>query len=286
MDQPVAVRILHLTKRFGQLVAVDDLSLEIRRGEVFGLLGPNGAGKTTTVNMCVGLLAPDSGSVELDGAGKPTDADVRARIGVAPQSIAIYDELTAQENLEFFARLYGLRGAALGDRARWALEFVGLAERARDRVQTYSGGMKRRLNLAAGLVHDPELLICDEPTVGVDPQSRNAILERILELKRLGRTVIYTSHYMDEVERICDRVGIIDHGRLLALDTVDGLIRKHGGDDLVIADMPRGEVRIATREPLAELQKLLGAGGLGRFRVERPDLEQVFLNLTGRTLRE
>ena len=153
-------------------------------------------------------------------------------------------------------------------------------------MQTYSGGMKRRLNLAAGLVHDPELLICDEPTVGVDPQSRNAILERILELKQLGRTVIYTSHYMDEVERICDRVGVIDHGRLLALDTVDELIRKHGGDDLVIAATPRGEVRVATREPLTELQKLMASGGLGRFRVERPDLEQVFLNLTGRTLRE
>ncbi len=286
MNQPVAVRISQLTKRFGQLVAVDDLSLEIRRGEVFGLLGPNGAGKTTTVNMCVGLLGPDGGTVELDGAGKPTNAAVRARIGVAPQSLAIYDELTAQENLEFFARLYGLGGAARRERVRWALDFVGLADRCRDRVQTYSGGMKRRLNLAAGLVHDPELLICDEPTVGVDPQSRNAILERILELKRLGRTVIYTSHYMDEVERICDRVGIIDHGRLLALDTVDELIRKHGGDDLVIAATPHGEVRVATREPLAELQKLLGSGGLGRFRVERPDLEQVFLNLTGRKLRE
>lgn len=286
MGHPLAVRIAHLTKRFGPLVAVDDLSLEIRRGEVFGLLGPNGAGKTTTVNLCVGLLAPDGGSVELDGAGRPTSPGVRARIGVAPQNIAIYDELTARENLEFFARLYGLDGAARRERVRWALEFVGLADRAHDRVQTYSSGMKRRLNLAAGLVHDPDLLICDEPTVGVDPQSRNAILERILELKQLGRTVVYTSHYMDEVERICDRVGIIDHGRLLALDTVDGLIRKHGGDDLVIADTPGGEVRVATREPLAELQKLLTSGTLGRFRVERPDLEQVFLNLTGRTLRE
>lgn len=280
------ITLTNVTRRFGALTAVDDLSLEIRRGEVFGLLGPNGAGKSTTVNLIVGLLLPDRGDVAINGGGRPTDAAVRRQIGVAPQSLALYDELSGQENVRFFGQVQGLGGKDLDARTRAVLEFVDLYDRRRDRCGTYSGGMKRRLNLAAALVHDPTLLLFDEPTVGVDPQSRNAILEKIVELKRQGRTVVYTTHYMEEVERICDRVAIVDHGRLLALDTVDGLIAAHGGHNLVIAETAGGEQRFESDDPLADLTRLQNGGGLGRFRVERPNLESVFLKLTGRKLRE
>jgi len=281
--------MLHLSglrKRFGALVAVDGLSLEIPRGEVFGLLGPNGAGKTTTVNLAVGLLTPDEGSVEIDGAGSPAHPAARRRIGVAPQALAIYEELTAQENLLFFGRLQGLAGDRLHERADWALEFVGLADRRGDRVSTYSGGMQRRLNLAVALIHDPPILLLDEPTVGVDPQSRNAIFDRIITLRARGCTVVYTTHYMEEAQRLCDRVGIMDQGRLLALDTVDRLIAEHGGKSMVVAECADGEVRVETDDPLAELQRLQETRRLVSFHVDRPSLETVFLNLTGRSLRD
>jgi len=280
------IKFSDVVRRFGSITAVDQLSLEIRTGEVFGLLGPNGAGKSTAVNLAVGLLIPDSGGIAIDGSGRPTDAAVRRKIGVAPQSLALYDELSGEENVRFFGTVQGLSGAALSDRTRWALDFVDLSDRRRDRAGAYSGGMKRRLNLAAALVHDPRLMLLDEPTVGVDPQSRNAILEKILELKSQGRTIVYTTHYMEEVERVCDRVGIIDHGRLLALDTVDGLISKHGGRNVVIAETRQGEQRFESDDPLSDLTRLKDTAGLGRFRVERPNLESVFLKLTGRTLRE
>jgi ABC-2 type transport system ATP-binding protein len=253
---------------------------------VFGLLGPNGAGKTTTVNMAVGLLRPDQGTIEIDGVGSPDQPDVRAKIGVATQALALYDDLTGEENLSFFGKLQGLAGRRLAERVAWALEFVALADRRRDRVKTYSGGMKRRLNMAVAVIHDPPLLLLDEPTVGVDPQSRNAIFENILALRQQGRTVVYTTHYMEEAQRLCDRVGIIDHGRLLALDTVDRLIAAHGGRSILIADRGDGEMRVETDEPLAELLRLQKEGPLQRFRVERPDLERVFLHLTGRELRD
>jgi ABC-2 type transport system ATP-binding protein len=265
-------------KRFGGLTAIDGLALEIRRGELFGLLGPNGAGKTTLVNLAVGLLRPDEGTVRVDGAD-PADPAARARLGVAPQATALYDELTGRENLCFFGGLQGLAGARLAERTRWALDFVGLADRARHRVKTYSGGMKRRLNLAAALVHEPPLLLLDEPTVGVDPQSRNAIFENVLELKRRGTTILYTTHYMEEAQRLCDRVGVLDHGRLLALDGVDALIGAHGGRRVLIVE---GE-RVETDDPLAELAR---RGSPREFRVERPTLEDVFLRLTGRSLRD
>jgi linearmycin/streptolysin S transport system ATP-binding protein len=210
----------HVVKRYGAHVAVNDLSLEVRPGEIFGLLGPNGAGKSTSVHISVGLLRPDQGTAALAGLGPPTSPDVRARIGVAPQSLSLYALLTGEENLTFFGRMHGMKGSALSGRVRWALDFVGLTDRRGDRVQTYSGGMKRRLNLAAALLHAPALLLLDEPTVGVDPQSRNQIFENILALKRLGRTLIYTTHYMEEAERLCDRVAIIDQGKLLALGSV------------------------------------------------------------------
>ena len=273
-------------KRFGDLTAVDGLSLEVRRGEVFGLLGPNGAGKSTTVHMAVGLLPPDEGTVDVGGQGSPADPRVRRLVGVAPQSLSLYDELTGEENLAFFARVYGLDAAATRARTTWALEFAGLADRRRDRVATYSGGMKRRLNLAAALVHEPALLLLDEPTVGVDPQARNAIFERIEALRAAGCTIVYTTHYMEEATRLCDRVGIVDHGRLLALDTVDGLVARHGGDPVLVLRSGGQETRPAPPDPLGELTRLAAQHPVDDFRVDRAGLEQVFLNLTGRTLRD
>jgi len=280
------LRLRHLQKIFGSIVAVDDLSLDIERGEVFGLLGPNGAGKTTTVNMAVGLLEPDNGTVELNGLGPPSRPEVRAKIGVAPQALAIYEDLSGEENLAFFGTMQGLRGSRLKDRVEWALDFVNLSDRRRDRVKTYSGGMKRRLNLSIALIHDPPLLLLDEPTVGVDPQSRNAIFEKIEVMRKEGRTIVYTTHYMEEAQRLCSRVGILDHGKLLALDTVEGLIAAHGGKSVVVAERTEGDIRIETDDAMAELARLQEKGTLLRFRVDSPDLEGVFLNLTGRHLRD
>jgi len=249
-----AIVARNLVKSFGALRAVDGISFEVLRGECFGLLGPNGAGKSTTIGMLVGALAPDAGEVSVDGAGAPTREHVRLRIGAVPQAIALYDDLTGEENLRFFGTLYGLAGARLGERVGWALDFAGLAARRRDRVGGYSGGMKRRLNMAAGLLHDPPVILLDEPTAGVDPQSRNHIFDRIEALKRDGRTLLYTTHYMEEAERLCDRVAIVDAGRVLAIDTVEGLIARHGGPPVT--------------------------------RVERGTLETVFLRLTGHALRD
>lgn len=280
------LRLSNVRKSYGSLVAVDDLSLELRPGEVFGLLGPNGAGKSTTVNLAVGLLQPDSGEVSVNGNGSPARPEVRAKIGVAPQSLALYEELTGEENLYFFGKLQGLSGSPLADSVRKALELVGLTDRAKDRLKKYSGGMKRRLNLAVAVLHDPPLMLLDEPTVGVDPQSRNAIFENILDLKRRGRTIVYTTHYMEEAQRLCDRVGIIDHGKLLALDNVDKLIEAHGGKSVVKVERADGEQRIDTANPMEELTKLTKDPTVLRFSVDRPDLESVFLNLTGRNLRD
>ena len=275
-----------VTKRYGRTVAVDGLSLEVQPGEVFGLLGPNGAGKTTTVNMAVGLLEPDDGEVRIGGLGSPTSPAVRRRLGVAPQAVAVYEALTGSENLALFATLYGLRDGARNEAISRALAFVGLTDRRDDRVSTYSGGMKRRLNLAAAVLHDPDLVLLDEPTVGVDPQSRNAIFDNIAALRTRGRTVVYTTHYMEEAERLCDRVAILDRGRLLANDTVPNLIRQHGGATVLVADVNGVERRITTPEPLQELNRLAASSTLGTFHVERPTLEQVFLHLTGRQLRD
>jgi ABC-2 type transport system ATP-binding protein len=205
---------------------------------------------------------------------------------VAPQALAVYDHLTGRENIEFFGRIYGLSGGTLGTRVEWALRFVQLEDRGGDRAVTYSGGMKRRLNLAAALVHDPELILLDEPTVGVDPQSRNAIFESIEALRAQGRTIIYTTHYMEEAARLCDRVGIIDHGRLLAVDTVPALLATYGGAPTLVLARSQGEHRVQTTDPLGELNRLAAMEPVGEFRLERPTLEQVFLHLTGRQLRD
>jgi ABC-2 type transport system ATP-binding protein len=222
---------IHLRKSFGKLVAVDDVSLTIEQGQTLGLLGPNGAGKTTTVSMLCGLITPDRGEVRIAGRKLSGDTDPgKRKIGLVPQDLALYEELSARDNLQFFGALYGLSGADLTRALTSALELVGLADRAKDRVKVFSGGMKRRLNLAAGLLHDPDILLLDEPTVGVDPQSRNAIFDNLEHLKRQGKALLYTTHYMEEAQRLADRIVIIDNGRVIANDTVAGLTR--GGDTL------------------------------------------------------
>ena len=222
------IEVTDIRKAFGAVQALDGVSFAARRGEVLGLLGPNGAGKSTALAVCTGLLAPDSGAVRIGDAGSPRDRAARRMVGIAPQRIALYDQLTARENLVFLGRIHGI--ADPSGRADRLLDAVGLLPRARDRVGTFSGGMQRRLNLAAALVHDPPVLLLDEPTAGVDPQSRGAILDAVRALAAEGHAVIYTTHYMEEAQRICARVAVIDHGRILAVDTPDGLRTEHGGD--------------------------------------------------------
>lgn len=278
-----------LTKSYGTRRAVDCLSLEVNPGEIFGLLGPNGAGKSTAIGMATGLIRPDAGSVTLHAngfSGSPTDPEARRHVGVAPQALAIYEELTAEENLALFGRLYGLRAAALSQRVADVLDAVGLTERRRSRVSQYSGGMKRRLNLGVAIIHDPPFLLLDEPTVGVDPQSRNAIFELLSELRRRGRAIVYTTHYMEEAQRLCDRLAIIDQGRILALGTVEDLIASAGGVSVIHADMNGQSKRVETSEPMRELARLLADPATTGLRVERADLETVFLKLTGRSLRD
>ncbi len=227
-----------LTRRFGDRVAVDRVSFEIFAGETYGLLGPNGAGKTTTISMVAGILAADAGTVSVDGRRlTPRAGEAKALIGLVPQDVALYGELSATENLRFFGRLQGMGGKPLERRIAEVLEIVGLADRANDRVDDYSGGMKRRANIAAGLLHRPRLLILDEPTVGVDPQSRNQILSSIEELGGAGLSVLYTTHYMEEAERLCDRIGIIDRGRLVAEGTQRELVARVGVHDRLLVDV-------------------------------------------------
>lgn len=247
------IQATELRKSYGDVVAVDGLSLEVARGETFGLLGPNGAGKTTTIHMLVGLLKPDSGRISINGESDPTRPEVRRHLGIAPQSLALYSDLTGQENLEFFGRIFGATGALLKDRVNSALDFAQLTEHRKRRVKTYSGGMQRRLNLACAVLHDPPVILLDEPTVGVDTQSRNHIFENIDSLKKRGRTILYTTHYIEEAQRLCDRVAIMDQGKILALDSVDGLVKAHGDTSA---------------------------------RTAQADLEAVFLSLTGRTMRD
>jgi ABC-2 type transport system ATP-binding protein len=306
------IQATELHKSFGQLHAVQGVSLEIRRGETFGLLGANGAGKSTTINLLAGLLPPDSGQVVIDGSSDPTRREVRRQIGIAPQSLALYEELSAEENVRFLGKLYGLSGSKLKERIEYALALAGLADRRKDPVAQFSGGMKRRLNLAAALVHEPKVLFLDEPTVGVDPQSRNRLFDNIRELASQGMTILYTTHYMEEAERLCDRVAIMEQGKILALDRVDGLIDQYGGLAVVEAELKNGhldaaqqrsnlaaavgkddflleanKLRLESKEPLEDVARLAQAGiGLKTLRLERPDLETVFLNLTGRRLRD
>ncbi len=308
------LEVKHLTKNYGKLIAVTGVRFRADRGETIGLLGPNGAGKTTTVSIIAGLLSPDSGAVLIEGKQVKSDTDpVKLKIGLVPQDMALYDKLSARDNLTFFAALYSLAGAkakqAMGD----VLNLVGLSDRAGDKVETFSGGMKRRLNLAAALLHDPQILLLDEPTVGVDPQSRNAIFENLEALKKRGKTLIYTTHYMEEAERLCDRIVIIDHGKMIANDTLQGLhkllpvtnviaIDLDDADGftpeqmLALSEVKSCELREGTlRVGVHDLSR--GAPGVLRWlsenghsyhhvSSEQPDLETVFLSLTGRSLRD
>jgi ABC-2 type transport system ATP-binding protein len=293
---------------------VDGVSFEVRDGEIFGLLGPNGAGKTTTINMICGVLQPDGGRVLVDERDIWLEpAKVKRSLGVVPQEIAVYEDLTARDNLSFWGSLYGLRGSELADRMTEALTRVGLADRAGDRVSTYSGGMKRRLNLCMGLLHRPKFLLLDEPTVGIDPQARLNILEVIREVAAGGTTVLYTTHYMDEAERLCDRIGIIDHGRILAMGSLAELTRRAGeaevlrltgafgdpgtrdrlasveGARLLRLDDDAAVLAIEADGPglLEVLPRVLEPGlGVEDVSIQRPNLESVFIALTGRELRD
>ncbi|WP_395141746.1 ABC transporter ATP-binding protein [Armatimonas sp.] len=272
------LELKNLTKRYGERVAVDRLSLSVKRGERFGLLGPNGAGKTTTISMLVGALKPDSGEILFNGEPLAGESDpLKRKIGYVPQELALYDDLTAVENLRFFGAIYGLGGTKRNERVEASLELAGLTDRAKNKVRTFSGGMKRRLNLAAALLHEPELLVLDEPTVGVDPQSRNAIFEALEKLAAQGITLLYTTHYMEEVERLCERIAIMDQGQIVAEGTLAEL-----GELL-----PRKESGSITLESNAATLELLKAHGLTwRDTGERGGLESVFLHLTGRSLRD
>jgi ABC-2 type transport system ATP-binding protein len=312
-DAPV-LECRGLRRRFGDLVAVDDVSLQIAPGETYGLLGPNGAGKTTTISMIAGLLERDVGEVFM--AGRPmTTRTVQAKsaIGYVPQDLTIYPDLSGRENLVFFARLYGMSTAEAKSRSTEVLDLIGLADRGSEQTKTYSGGMKRRLNIGLGLLNHPKLLVLDEPTVGVDPQSRNVILESVAGFSGAGMAILYTTHYMEEAERLCDRIGIIDHGNLIAEGTQRELVGMVGefdrvaltasGDlasalsaletlpfvrkssvtedriDLVVAD---------ARENLPAVLTTASSHGVAIRSVDvtEPDLESVFLHLTGRGLRD
>jgi ABC-2 type transport system ATP-binding protein len=311
----VLVEVKDLTKRFGKLTAADGVHFGIPAGEAFGLLGPNGAGKTTTVSMMCGLVVPSGGDVVIDGHSILLDPmAVRRVIGVVPQDVALYPTLSARENLTFFARMQDVPADMVASRVDAVLDIVQLADRQKDRVETYSGGMKRRINIAVGLLNQPRLLILDEPTVGVDPQSRNSILETLKELNRQGMTLLYTSHYMEEVEFLCSHIAIIDHGKVIADGTQKDLRLQAGNKDIISVQLLReaGDVvrdrlaalpgvdtvelrhktiHIATdqgRSLLAGIVSALDDAGcpVSTIDVKEPNLEDLFLNLTGTSLRD
>lgn len=307
------LRCEDVSKRFADRPAVDGVSFEVGRGEVYGLLGPNGAGKTTTIKMVCGLLEPDGGRITVDGRSARDDISVRSLVGYVPQDVALYPDLTAAENLEFLGRLYRLSGRQLDERVTEALALTDLADRRDDRVDSFSGGMKRRLNIAAGLLHHPSVLVLDEPTVGVDPQSRHAILERVRALQETGMSVLYTTHYMEEAERVCDRVGIMDRARLIAEGTRRELVARLGEKDRIdliasgnleqLAEAARrvagveqaavadGRVRLVAGDGRSVLPALIESAGrtgvaISSVEISEADLEAVFLHLTGTALRE
>ncbi len=313
MSEPI-LTVQELYKAYGEIQAVRGISFQIGRGEIFGLLGPNGAGKTTTVSILTGLLAPDRGQITVDGISfQKMPKEIRAKLGLVPQDLALYPTLSARDNLLFFGRLYGLHGKRLRERVEVVLEIVQLTPRAGDAVQTFSGGMKRRLNIAVGLLHEPELLFLDEPSVGVDPQSRNAIFESVEVLNRAGLTILYTTHYMEEAQRLCHRVAIMDRGQIIALDTPAALIREWGSG-LIIAGLPEEAAErltahlehhpavkaIRRRDDRLYLEAshtqgaliaLLDAANrmnlpLKSLEVLEANLEAVFLHLTGKRLRD
>jgi ABC-2 type transport system ATP-binding protein len=302
-----------LSKSFGTLRAVDNVSFAVHAGELYGLLGPNGAGKTTTLSIIAGLLRPDAGEVIMDGVRLKDDPQrARRYLGVVPQELAIYEELSARENLEFWGRLAGLSAREARIRAAELLEALALADRAREPVKTFSGGMKRRVNLGCALLHRPRLLLLDEPTAGIDPQARASLLGFVRGLQRDGTAILYTTHYLEEAETLCQRIGILDHGRLLAEGTLEQLQQRLGGDRLFVLEGDLGDAapdtwpgfaarfrviqRTArqlvvaardTRDPAECLRDLLALPvRVENVTLKRPNLNDVFLQLTGRDLRE
>ncbi|MEC1601760.1 MULTISPECIES: ABC transporter ATP-binding protein [Bacillus] len=306
----------NIKKAYGKKTIVKGISFSLRKGESFGLLGPNGAGKSTTISMISGLVPLDGGEITVGGyvIGKDTNK-AKQKIGIVPQEIALYPTLTAQENLVFWGKMYGLTHGEAKKRSTEVLEYVGLTERAKDKIETFSGGMKRRINIGAALMHKPELLIMDEPTVGIDPQSRNHILETVKQLNETGMTVIYTSHYMEEVEYLCDRIGIIDQGEMIAIGTKNDLCSRLGGDTIIqmtvsgadegflsavrslahVNDVTVSESELKIEVAAAHHEKVVTSllaeaaahqTNLLSLQVQEPNLERLFLNLTGRTLRD
>jgi ABC-2 type transport system ATP-binding protein len=307
--------VSNLRRQYGNILAVNNVCFSVSKGECFGLLGPNGAGKTTTISIICGILRPDSGQVLINGQQIISDTSpIKQRIGYVPQDLALYEELDAISNLRLFGALYHLSGDTLGKRIDEALTLTGLADRAHEPITRFSGGMKRRLNIGAALLHDPDLLIFDEPTVGVDPQSRNAIFDTLKTLQSRGKTLIYTTHYMEEVERLCDRVAIMDHGQIIANDTLPGLRR-------LLPDRDRLQVELTDVGSNGLLEQLTTLAGvrlahlhgttltleidhIGRdvptiltwldtrnFHIRSASthqtaLEDIFLHLTGRSLRD
>ncbi|GAA0730554.1 ABC transporter ATP-binding protein [Clostridium malenominatum] len=303
-----------LTKKFGSFTAVDNVNLEIEEGEIYGLLGPNGAGKTTIINIICGLLKPNSGRIKILNKDLNEDKkEIKGNIGIVPQDIAIYEDLTVLENVKFFGSLYGLKGNYLKERALASLEFVGLGDKLKSFPKELSGGMKRRLNIACALTHRPKLIIMDEPTVGIDPQSRNHILQSVKKLNNLGSTIIYTSHYMEEVEEVCSKIGIIDNGKVIAEGTKEELkslvwdkqrisitvnslahineeeIKNIKGVNEIL--IKENRVEISSNKDVNNMEEILlyfMKNNIGIYNVEsnKPNLETVFLTLTGKKLRD
>ncbi len=304
------ISVNNITKRFPAAIALDNVSLEIKEKEFFGLLGPNGAGKSTLMNLLIGYLDSDSGEILIDGKRMTTGSlELRKKIGLVPQSLALYEDISAKENLEIFGSFYDISKRDLKYIIAEKLKMVGLFERKGDNVKTFSGGMKRRLNLAASLLHDPNIILCDEPTVGIDPQSRNAIFDYLEALNDEGKTIIYTTHYMEEAERLCSRIGIIDSGRIISSGTIDELLR--GLDykqSISITKSPVTEKYIDSFKPfgtiienpdkyelqpddgliLSDFYKKVEETGINYtfINIRRPSLEALFLSLTGRSLRD
>lgn len=313
---PPILEVKQLVKHYGDFAAVKGVSFDIQEGEIFSLLGPNGAGKTTTISMLSTLYAPTSGDALIGGHSVTREPmAVRNIIGVVPQDLALYEDLTARENLVFWGQMYGLSGKALAARVDEVLEQIGLSERAKERVKAYSGGMKRRVNIGVGLLHKPRLLFMDEPTVGIDPQSRRAILDSVKDLNKQGMTVLYTTHYMEEAEELSDRVGIIDHGELISLGTQAELTRQVGENETLIlhigededsealakslkgipgvlqATATDHEVSVIAREAEEILAPVVAKANergikIHSLDIREPNLEAVFLHLTGRALRD
>jgi ABC-2 type transport system ATP-binding protein len=304
------IKISNITKQYPTVTALDNISLTINKQEFFGLLGPNGAGKTTLMNLLVGYLNPDQGEIHIAGEKVTQDClHTRKNIGLVPQSLALYDDLSAQDNLDIFGSFYHIEKTFLKERIKEKLESVQLYERRKDKVKTFSGGMKRRLNLIASMLHDPPILLCDEPTVGIDPQSRNAIFDYLLMLNEKGKTIVYTTHYMEEAERLCKRIAIIDFGKIIAEGTIDELIEKLPYDETIL--ITKNQITTAKIDILKQFGSVIDENDhyqlkpnagfqLSQFfeslekhtisykfvELHKPTLESYFLHLTGRRLRD